>query len=235
MSTYAELSSIHDIERDRHIPIEISAPQNAQNCTQIQPCKVAFIGAGYRVEHTQYQFISTQLNQLDYLTVAIGHELPSDPPLSVEGNLYETRMENWQRGAKTVSVVRDYLAPKFPNYDFDHLTLIGHSNGGDISALLGNSDAQYVNTIITLDHRRVPLPRTNKINILSIRASDYPADPGVLPTDAEQQQYGSCIVKIAKSRHNDMSDYGPNWLKAHISKIIDGYVKNIRCDKLQKI
>ncbi|MBD1581997.1 alpha/beta hydrolase [Pseudoalteromonas sp. S16_S37] len=234
MSTHADLSSIHDIERERHILIEINAPKNAQSCTQTQPCKVAFIGAGYQVEHTKYQFISSQLNQLGYLTVAIGHELPSDPPLSVEGNLYETRMENWQRGAKTLSVVRDYLASKYVNYDFDNLTLVGHSNGGDISALLGNSDTLYVNTIITLDHRRVPLPRTDKINLLSIRASDFPADSGVLPTKAEQQKYGSCIVKIAKSKHNDMSDYGPSWLKEHISKIIDGYVKNKRCENLQK-
>ncbi|BBN83848.1 esterase [Pseudoalteromonas sp. A25] len=235
ISTQTELTSIHDTQRDRHIPVEVSTPKSVQNCTQTQPCKVAFISAGYGVEHTKYQFISSQLNQLGYLTVAIGHELPSDPPLSLEQPFYKTRMENWQRGATTVDLVRSHLAPELSNYDFDHLLLVGHSNGGDISALLGQSGEKYVNTIITLDHRRVPLPRTDKINILSIRASDFPADPDVLPSDTEQQNYGSCIVKIDKSRHNDMSDYGPFWLKERINKIIVKYLPYSNCDTLQKL
>jgi hypothetical protein len=44
--------------------------------------------------------------------------------------------------------------------------------------------------------------------VLSIRASDTEADPGVLPTAEEQQEFGACIVRIAGSRHNDMYDGG---------------------------
>ena len=41
------------------------------------------------------------------MVVAIGHELPNDPPLSVSGNLYETRSENWSRGAVTLDFIRN--------------------------------------------------------------------------------------------------------------------------------
>ena len=90
--------------------------------------------AGYGVPYTKYTFISQQLNQLGYLVVAVGHELPNDPLLSISGNLYEARSENWRRDAQTLSALKNTLSKRFNNYDFEHLLLIGHSNGGDISA-----------------------------------------------------------------------------------------------------
>lgn len=229
---HADAMTVYDPSRDRKIPLEISYPLDATGCTVGTPCPVAFVSAGYGVPHTAYSFLVSQLNRLGYLVVAVGHELPGDPPLSVKGDLYQTRSENWRRGANTLVFLQQTLKPRYPSYDFNALLLVGHSNGGDISAWLVNEGKAYVKAIITLDHRRVPLPRKKDIGVLSIRASDFPADKGVLPSEQEQQQYGSCVVKIPQAKHNDMSDYGPPWLKQRISALVKDYLSGQPCDEI---
>jgi hypothetical protein len=219
-----------DEQRQRAIPIAIYPPQWAddKNCVN-SPCPVAILSAGYGLLHTDYGFLATSLSALGYLVVAVGHELPTDPPLSVTGNLYQTRSENWQRGANTLRFVRSQLKQTMTGFDFDHLLLIGHSNGGDISAWLANEmlaeNEAFISTVITLDSRRVPLPKTAAIKLLSIRGSDFPADEGVLPTADEQQALGLCVITIPKSRHNDMYDAGPVWLKAEIERQLHAFLK----------
>lgn len=224
---------IYDKSRDRNIPVEVSYPPSDIKCSVQSKCPVAFISAGYGIEHTKYSFLTNPLNKLGYITISIAHELPKDPPISIQSNLYKTRSENWIRGAKTLDFVRDELKGTNPNYDFDSLVLVGHSNGGDISAWLANEKKTYIKTVITLDNRRVPLPRDNKIGVLSIRGSDFPADEGVLPTDNEKAIYKGCIVQIPKSRHNDMSDYGPSWLKESMSLLVTRYLQGTSCISLE--
>lgn len=226
--------NIYDEARDRTIPVEITFPADIELCSTNLKCPVAFLSAGYGVSHTKYAFLSKQFNQLGYLVIAIGHELPSDPALSVSGNLYETRSENWRRGAKTLDFLKGSLSKRFIEYNFEKLTLIGHSNGGDISAWLGNESKSYIQKIITLDHRRVPLPRNSDYQILSIRASDFPADKGVLPTETEQEKYGICIINIPKAKHNDISDFGPMWLKERINVLINNHLNELSCSELIK-
>lgn len=220
---------VYDESRDRYIPIEVSHPNLKEHCNETQQCSVALLSAGYGVSHTKYTFLSKQLNQLGYMVVAIGHELENDPPLSVSGNLYETRSENWMRGAETLDFIKHSLASTYQNYNFNDLLLIGHSNGGDISSWLANAGKDYIDTVITLDHRRVPLPRNKNINVLSIRGSDYPADEGVLPSSEETQEYGMCVSEIPKSRHNDMTDYGPKWLKDEIKRVVKNFLNDTSC------
>lgn len=184
--------------------------------------------------HSQYTFLSKQFNQFGYLVVAFGHELPSDPHLSVSGDLYKTRSENWSRGAKTLDFLKNSLSKRFNEYNFEKLMLAGHSNGGEISAWLGNEGKTYIQKIITLDHRRVPLPRNSNIQVLSIRASDFPADKGVLPAESEQERNGSCIVRIPKARHNDITDFGPMWLKEKIKLLIYNHLNGQFCSMLKK-
>ncbi|RUO29174.1 alpha/beta hydrolase [Aliidiomarina sedimenti] len=225
----AAAGTVYDESRDRHIPIEISHPTSQRDCSEAEKCPVAFLSAGYGVSHVKYSFLSQQLNQLGYMVVAIGHELESDPPLSVSGDLYESRSENWSRGAETLDFIKHNLEPVHQNYNFSELLLIGHSNGGDISSWLANQGTDYIATVITLDHRRVPLPRSTDIDVLSIRGSDYPADDGVLPSSQESERYGICVKTIAESRHNDMTDYGPVWLKDEIAHTVANYLTGGRC------
>ncbi|MEK0159861.1 alpha/beta hydrolase [Pseudoalteromonas piscicida] len=227
--------TVIDPARDRAIPIETHQPSNTDNCSTTALCPVALLSAGYGVSHTEYQFLVKTLNQAGYLVITVGHELATDPPLSVEGNLYETRAENWQRGADTLVFIRDYFKPKFTTFDFEHILLVGHSNGGDISAWLINQGAKFVSQIITLDHRRVPLPRSLDVAVLSIRASDFPADKGVLPSRAEKQKYHDCVVTIANAKHNDMTDEGPSWLTDKIAQILADHLAGKPCLGNEKV
>lgn len=234
VSNYGHAELIIDKTRDRKIPIEISYPTQKFQCTDSNKCPVSFISAGYGVSHNKYVFLTRILNELGYMTVSIAHELPQDPPLSTKGNLFKSRSENWLRGASTLDFLQRQLSSQYSNYDFDSLVLVGHSNGGDISAWLANEGKSYVKTIITLDNRRVPLPRNDNIQVLSIRGSDFPADSGVLPTSQKENTHLMCIVEIPNSRHNDMSDYGPEWLKTKITRIIDVFLSEGRCASLKE-
>jgi len=228
------ITDIYDQKRDRHIPVSFYLPGSEFDCSNEAPCPVALLNAGYGVSHLSYRFLAETLSAHGYLTIAIGHELQDDPPLAVTGNLYETRAENWQRGANTLAFVLQWVHANANEFKADEVLLIVHSNGGDIASWYYNKfheveNNRIIGTVITLDHRRVPLPRSKSIDVLSIRASDYPADSGVLPSNAEQQALGHCVTKIANARHNDMSDQGPGWLKAAISRVISSYLAGAKC------
>lgn len=224
----AEYRVLSDRERDRDVPIKISYPVDVSFCTDDNLCPVAFLSSGYGVPYDKYSFVANTLNKAGYLVVAIQHELPGDPPLAVTGDLYSERAENWRRGVVTLNFVRGALKLEFTAYNFDVITLVGHSNGGDISAWAINGGADYAQKLITLDHRRVPLPRADKDSVLSIRGSDFSADDGVLYTPEELQHFEACIVTIADSKHNDMTDMGPEWLKQSIVNIMADYLDG-RC------
>ncbi|MBY5943683.1 alpha/beta hydrolase [Photobacterium rosenbergii] len=231
---HANSMVIWDSARERSIPIEIEHAVGESICSLQKPCNVAFVSAGNKVPFTQYQFLTKKLNRLGYMTVAVDHELPNDPPLSKNGDLYQTRIENWQRGADTLDFLQQQLAGRYPTYDFNKLTLVGHSNGGDISAWLANSGKGYVYQIITLDHKRVALPRTEKIKVLSVRATEYPTKQGVLPTELEQKKYGSCILEIPNSKHMDLSDYGSAAVMSEAKHIMTGFINGLPCDSLRR-
>jgi hypothetical protein len=135
----------------------------------------------------------------------------------------------WRRGAENLRFVRRQLSKDFPGYAWSDLTLIGHSNGGDISAFALQVSPDLGRTLVTLDNRRVPLPRTAGLRVLSVRASNFSADPGVLPTEAEQSATGACIVQIPASRHNDMHDEGPMPLRERTWTLIEDFLKHHRC------
>lgn len=227
--------NLFDSSRERTIPVEVYEPEAGSGCTAHDRCPVAIISAGYGVAHTRYRFIARAYLDLGYLVVAVRHELPGDPPLSVSGDLYETRKENWSRGAQSLRVVRRTLKDRFPRFDFDRVTLVGHSNGGDISAWLANHDPDIVSALVTLDHRRVALPRDQALPVLSFRAGDFPADAGVIPDSEEQEALGMCIIELPKARHNDMSDEGPEWLRRRIYNAILSYTSGQSfCSELKK-
>ena len=227
-SNLIESSELWDASRERQVPIALYFPAQPRNCTHARPCPVAFVSSGYGLLNTDYSFISNALAKSGYLVVAIQHDLPSDPALSKSGDLFASRMPAWKRGAENIHFVRDTLARKYPMFDWPHLVLVGHSNGGDISALALRESPTLATTLVTLDNRRYPLPRNPSINVLSIRGSDFEADAGVLPT-AQEKNAGTCIAVIPGSRHNDMNDHGPTELQSRISMLILQFLKDGRC------
>ncbi|MFC3031521.1 alpha/beta fold hydrolase [Pseudoalteromonas fenneropenaei] len=224
-------SELTDATRQRAIPVVIQLPVQT-SCSKAAPCRVAILGSGYGIAHNEYQFITTVLNQRGYLTIAIQHELPEDPPLSRSMPFSETRLENWQRGVDSVEFVRATLAAQLSHFNFNELTLLGHSNGGDIAALYAQQYPQQVKQVVTFDSRRVPMPRSLGVAVLTLRASDYPADEGVLPNTEETAQFPICVSLIPDSKHNDMYDGGPEWLKTAMQNRLSHYLDGVSCDKL---
>jgi len=121
--------------------------------------------------------------------------------------------------------VRQQLQQQYPDLDVRHLLLVGHSNGGDMAMLFAHEHPRLVESIISLDNRRMPLPRTRHPRILSIRSSDQVADEGVLPTDAEQKTFGIKTVKLPATIHNDMWDGATEAQKLEMSKIISNFLE----------
>jgi hypothetical protein len=224
-----ESLTLQDPVRNRPIPIRLYMPTTDHNCTASTRCPVAIISSGYGIRHTDYSFIASTLNRLGYLVVAVQHELRSDPPLATTGNLFDARTPNWIRGAESVKFVHRFLKQKMPDFRWDHPLLVGHSNGGDISAWVVKESPSFAGALITLDNRRVPLPRGGETRFLSVRSSDFPADAGVLPSKMELSNAGSCVLPMADAHHNDMSDGGPTDLKRSISAVIEAFVDKGLC------
>ena len=214
--------ALFDEKRSRRIPVEIYLPSESIRCTAERRCPVAVVSAGYGVRHTSYSFIADALNDQGYLVVAVQHELPSDPPLAREGDLFALRSQAWKRGAENIRFVRSTLSAKYPFFEWEQLVLVGHSNGGDISAWLVMESPSEVAALVTLDHRRVPLPQSAFPRTLSIRASDFEADHGVLNPTA-------CIVTLGYARHNDMSDAGSPRLRSDVSSIMRSFLNGGEC------
>lgn len=220
---------LFDAARQRPVPVQLHMPSDASRCTPVRRCPVAVISSGYGISSSSYSFISSALTGLGYLAVAVQHELPSDPPLATHGDLFAGRTPAWQRGAENLRFVLDAMRRSHPGFDWERPVLIGHSNGGDISAWLVHESPLFAGTLVTLDSRRVPLPRgASAPRVLSIRASDFPADAGVLPSAEELEISGGCVVEIAGARHNEMHDGGPGWLKA---AIVDGIVRFLEAER----
>lgn len=227
-SNLTDSTELWDASRERQIPVTLYFPAPQRDCTHARPCPVAFVSPGYGLLHTDYSFIANALARSGYLVVAIQHDLPTDPALSRTGDLFTNRMPAWKRGAENLRFVRSTLSRTYTGYDWPHLVLVGHSNGGDISALALHESPTLASTLVTLDNRRYPLPRNHSINVLSVRGSDFEADTGVLPT-GQVRNAGTCITAIAGSRHNDMNDHGPTELQSKISMLILRFLKEDRC------
>lgn len=224
--SHAKSATLTDQERGRDVPVHVYLPAQTHACVAKASCPVAFISPGYGVPHTSYSFLADALTAQGYLVVAVQHDLPTDPPLTGKGDLVAIRTPAWQRGAANLRYVKAQLSRAHPDYGWDKLTLIGHSNGGDISALLLRETPDFARKLITLDHRRVPLPLDPALRTLSIRGSDFEADPGVLPAKPAS---GVCIVEIAGSRHNDMLDDGPAELRSQIAALVLGFLNTEAC------
>lgn len=228
-SPRASLILLTDTDRDREVPLQVYFPKEGSDCVRHASCPVVFVSPGYGIPHTSYSFLANDLAEQGHLVVAIQHDLPSDPPLVAPGDLITVRTPAWQQGAATLRFVKSELSRTLPGYDWSSLTLVGHSNGGDISSLLLREAPDFSARLVTLDHRRVPLPRDPSLPVLSIRASDFEADPGVLPSNQEESATNICVVEIPNSRHNDMFDGGPPQLRTEIKQMIGLFLRSGSC------
>ena len=216
-----ESVSLLDAKRNRPIPVQIYAVEPVPS----GKLKPAIISHGYGGKNTAYGFIARHLARRGFYVASIQHEIPGDEPLPMTGEPYVTRMPSWQRGVQNILFVLEELKRTKPELDYASLLLVGHSQGGDTSMLFARDHPDLVHTVISLDNRRMPFPRTARPRIFSIRSSDQPADAGVIPSTNEQAELGMKVVKLPATIHNDMWDGATEEQKAEIIRYIDAFLR----------
>lgn len=213
--------TLFDQSRNREIPIACYKPQ-------IDTPKIVIFSHGYGENkggsYLAYSYLTTYLASKGYLVASIQHELPTDSLMPTTGIPQIVRQPFWERGADNIWFVINELKKSNPELNFNYITLVGHSNGADITALFPQRYPDIVDKIITLDNRRMALPRTANPKVYSLRSSDQPADEGVLPTDEEQKKYGITIKKLPNTIHNDMDDHANDRQRKEIRDYIMSFL-----------
>jgi predicted esterase len=217
----AESLTLYDTTRQRNIPIELYTHYRPQLFNN----QLVIINNGYGSSNTEYAYIAKKLINMGYIVASIQHEQPEDEPIPSGENIYELRKPIWERGAKSIQWAVLALKKRFPKLKTNELILIGHSNGGDIAMWFTQSYPNEVSKVISLDHRRMPIPRLSKPPIMSIRADEFVADKNVLPNPEEQIKYGIRIVDLKNTRHDDFRDVGKEEIKTKTKQLIADFLK----------
>lgn len=188
-----------DPARDRDIPVALYGAVTGK------PKPLALISHGYGASNRAYSFLAEALAERGYVVASVQHELEGDAPMPTSGEPAVVRRPWWDQGSANLRfVIREMRARRLA--DRGPVLLVGHSNGGDSSMLFAAQHKGMVRAVFTLDNRRMKMPRTARPRICSVRSSDQPADPGVLPTAAEQRRYRMVIGTVPGLIHNDMWD-----------------------------
>jgi len=189
---------------------------------------VAVINHGNTVKFTEYSFISNVFAMRGYLAISIQHDLPTDPPMVTKvGELYVGRQPQYIRGVANIKFAVEEMQKVQPNADYDHLTVVGHSAGADISMYFAKLYPDHVKKVVTLDNLRVPFVTGGRFKILSFRSKDpvFKTDPGVIPPEEVREKAGIEVVQTG-FRHNDMRDTGPDETKASIQGMLEKFLED---------
>ena len=189
---------------------------------------VAIFSNGNTVKNTEYSFLANVFAARGYLVASIQQDLPTDPPLMTKvGMPYVGRRGVYEKGEANILFVLEQLKKLQPNADYDHLTLVGHSNGGDTAMYFAKEHPELVSKVVTLDNLRVPFVLRDKMKILSFRSKDpnFQTDPGVLPTP-QQAKADSIDIIHTEFQHTWLSDRGPDSAKERIQATLDQFLGN---------
>ena len=225
-----ETLSLFDAARSRPVAVDLAVRRDYEMKANAGYSKlpVAIISNGNTVKNTEYSFLANVLAARGYLVASIQQDLPTDPPLMTKVGLpYVGREPIYERCEANILFVREQLKEMQPNADYDHLTMVGHSNGGDVSMYFAKEHPTLVAKVITLDNLRVPFVLSDKMKILSFRSKDpnFKTDPGVLPTPLQAKQDGIDIVNT-QFQHTWMSDRGPDSAKEKIQATLDHFLND---------
>jgi pimeloyl-ACP methyl ester carboxylesterase len=187
---------------------------------------VAVLSHGNTVKHTEYSFLSNVFAARGYLVISIQHDLATDDPMVTKvGEEYVGRRMQYNRGAFNIMFAIEEVKKLYPNADYRKLTLVGHSNGGDISMFFAKQHPDLVKKVVTLDNLRVPFLTDGKVKILSFRSKDnqFKPDPGVIPDDETCERAGIKVVRT-EFQHNDLSDRGSDRVKSSIQATVHQFL-----------
>jgi hypothetical protein len=224
-----ESITFYDASRDnRPVAVDIAVRRDKEMQANAGMIKlpVAVFNHGNTVKNTEYSFLANVMAARGYEVVSIQHDLPTDPPMVTKvGELYVGRLAQIQRGVANIRFAVEEMKKLQPNADYDHLTVVGHSMGGDITMYFAKQYPDEVKKVVTLDNLRVPFITSGKFKILSFRSKDpqFKTDPGVIPSDEECEKLGITVVKTP-FRHDDMRDTGSMEAKASIETMLDKFL-----------
>ncbi len=221
-----ETLMFHDEARgNRPVEIDIAVRRDRelQASAGLIKLPVAILNHGNTVKFTEYSFLANLFAARGYMVASIQHDLASDAPLVTKvGELYVGRLPQYHRGVANIRFAIDELKKVQPNADYDHLTMVGHSNGGDISMYFAKLYPDQIRKVVTLDNLRVPFMTDGRFKIISFRSKDpvFKPDPGVIPNDDICEKAGITVVRTS-FQHNDMRDTGPDEAKTAIQDMLD--------------
>lgn len=193
---------------------------------------VAVLNHGNTVKFTEYSFLANVFAWRGYLAISIQHDLETDAPMVTKvGELYVGRLPQYQRGVANIKFAVEEMKKIHPSADYDRLTMVGHSNGGDISMYFAKMYPDHIKKVVTLDNLRVPFMTDGKFKIFSFRSKDsvFKPDPGVVP-DAEECDKAGITVVDTGYQHTDMSDRGPDNVKLTIQGMLDKFLSDTDSD-----
>jgi hypothetical protein len=223
-----ETLNLFDEARQRPVAVDLAvrADYEMKASAGYWKLPVAIVSNGNTVKNTEYSFLANVLAARGYLVASVQQDLPTDPPLVTKVGLpYVGRLDVYKKGEANILFVLGKLKQLQPNADYDHLTLVGHSNGGDIAMFCAKQHPELVSKVITLDNLRVPFVLSDKLKILSFRSKDpnFKTDPGVLPSPERAKADGINIVDT-QFQHTDMSDRGPYSVRERIQATLDEFL-----------
>jgi len=220
-----ETLTFNDPARDNRpvaVDIAVRRDREMQANAGIIKLPVAILNHGNTVKFTEYSFLANVFAARGYMAISIQHDLPTDAPMVTKvGELYVGRLPQIQRGIANIRFAVEEVKKVDPN----HLTVVGHSMGGDISLYFAKMYPDQIKKVVTLDNLRVPFMTDGKFKILSFRSKDpqFKTDPGVIPPEEVREKSGITVVQTA-FQHNDMRDTGPDEAKASIQGRLDKFL-----------
>ncbi len=100
------------------------------------------------------------------LVVSIQHDTAGaiSPPMVVfkVGEPYVGRLAQIERGVANIKFAIAQMRQAQPNADYDHVTMVGHSMGGDITMYFAKQYPDEIKKVVTLDNLRVPFVTSGK-------------------------------------------------------------------------
>ena len=224
-----ETLTFNDPARDNRpvaVDVAIRRDKELQANAGMITLPVAILNHGNTVKFTEYSFLANVFAARGYLVVSIQHDLPTDAPMVTKvGELYVGRLPQYQRGIANIKFAVEEMKRVQPHADYDHLTMVGHSNGGDITMYFAKMYPDEIKKVVTLDNLRVPFMTDGRFKILSFRSKDpqFKTDPGVIPTEEICKKSGIKIVQTGY-QHTQMSDRGPDEVKSTIQGVLDSFL-----------
>src|SRR3977135_4198891 len=226
-----ETISFHDPARDNRlvaVDIAVRWDKEMQADAGMITLPVTIINHGNTVKQTEYSFMANPLAAGGYVVISPKHDLPSDPPMVTRvGEIYVGRLPQIQRGVANIHFAIHEMKKVQPNADYEKVTMVGHSMGGDITMYFAKQYPDEIKKVVTLDNLRVPFLTDGKFKILSFRSKDthFKPDPGVVPDPEACEKAGITVVNTG-FQHNDMRDTGPDGAKSSIETMLNKFLED---------